>query len=171
MRRAGFAAAFLALASCARAPEFPQTEAAAPDLTVDDCPAPILSRPFDVNGPTKTGRGQTIVVRWSPSRQDVLPEAYYREVVIEGDAPSVVRGVKLTGTREVTLELQGLGAYLRKTHVLALSLAFPDARGATTCSHPGMADHHVVPLKVTFDDAGSAIEAALGPVETKHGAR
>ena len=136
-----------------------------------DCPSPSFSNPTTVVGPTKTATGQTIVVRWGPAAEDKVPIEYYRQIHLGGNgSPTPVRRATLTAEREITLELEGLDAYLKSSKALDVVLLMPDTRGYVQCNHAGMADTYSVTLKLSFDAAGRVTLAEFAPVHRHYGA-
>ena len=145
------------------------------------CPDPVLANPVSATwSPARTissdagvaSPGSVVVVRWSPTRGDSLPDSYYAAVQFNAgtDAGSVVQSVTLTATRELTIEIGDLDAYLKSSSRLELNLGLPDTRGAVKCSHPGMSDSFNVPLTLEFNPTTRTATARFGEVSAYRGA-
>jgi hypothetical protein len=140
-----------------------------------NCPFPVFANPTTARGPAAAASGASIVVRWSPSSDDVLPPSYYQHVVDfnqdlgqvpEKEAKAIVLAVQPTGVRELTLGVDParLDAFLRTHKDLNLWLRFNDTRGAVKCSHPGMFDTYIVELTLSFDASGQVARASFSNV-------
>lgn len=134
----------------------------------NECPSPLFTIPVTATWapPSTTGTGYSnVVVRWSASTSDALPERYY-EPTSSGSPPdagrSPVSRVTRTAARELTFEIVGLDDYLRTRAQVVERLRFPDPMAFTSCSHPGRGDEYVVDVTLTFDTNARSVTASFG---------
>jgi hypothetical protein len=136
------------------------------------CPDPKVANPATATWSSTPGPRTVIVVRWSPTPGDPLPDSYYAQVELlartAGGAP--VQSIKLTAPHELTIEAGDLDAYLKSSSHLDLDLRFPDQRASIQCSHPGMADSFIVPLGIDLDPKAHTASAKFGAMADIRGA-
>ncbi len=134
----------------------------------NECPAPLFTAPVTATWMTASSAGSSVtdvVVRWSPSSGDSLPERYYEPSSADSVPDSAVppiQDVTRTGTRELTFTMVNLDAFVRRQPRFATRLRFPDPMGFTSCSHPGRGDSYVVDLTFDFSPTTHTVAASFG---------
>ena len=131
------------------------------------CPDPRFA------GPVKaTWSPRAVVVTWPATPGDRLPDPYYAsaELQMAGDAGAAVKGVRSTGPRELTIEIDDVEAQARSSPRLDIDLGFPDQRSFIACTHPGRDDSFSVRLALNFDPAAHTVSASFGELHEHRGA-
>jgi hypothetical protein len=145
----------------------------------DPCPSPEFAEPATAvwtASPSSSGAptgGAIVVVRWSPTPDDPLPDSYYgwgRSPAPDpvDILPGASLAIRLTAPREYTIAIRNLDEFVAKG--AAIPLNFPDTRGVVKCNHPGMADSYTVGLFLTFDRAAHTVKPRFGSTFVNRGA-
>ncbi len=135
------------------------------ELGCGGCPDPQFS------GHSSTSWTQSgLVVRWEATPGDDIPDAYYAKAWVKPAPGTTVKSVKITGPRELTIEVDDVDRLRQGHSPFVFQLSYPDQRGYVPCGHPGMNDGFSTQLTVAVLPDSPTPTATFGELKVSRGA-
>lgn len=130
---------------------------------------PTLGSAFDPDGVPAD-----LLIEWAEGtgRGAELPPDYFEQVFIAPSAePLVVESIQeasVVAQRQIRVRFDDLSELRATQNGMSFSLGFPDRRDYIDCSHPGMADQHLLDIDIDWSGTPVTVEmterVVLGPI-------